>query len=157
MKATSRRVVALVIVLALALGAGALLLGQSGPDDPFEAYCAEVEERRGELGAALAAGDRIGLIRALPTFELLAEKAPDDLRDEWAIVIDRVSEVRDAFADAGVDPAAYDPEKPPADLSTADREAIEAAAVRLGSRETKLAFAGVSQQARDVCKTPLSL
>ena len=154
---STRRLVALVIVVVLVLGAGAWLLQSSDDDDPFAAYCSEVEDRRGELGAALAAGERLGLIRALPTFELLAEKAPEDLRDEWKIVIDRVTEVRDAFADAKVDPATYDPEKPPKDLPKADRDAIEAAAVRLGSQETKLAFAGVSQQARDVCKTPLSL
>lgn len=152
-----RRLVALVAVVALAVGAGAWLLRSTGDDDPFTTYCAEVEERRGELGAALAAGERLGLIRALPTFEVLAEKAPEDLRDEWRIVIDRVTEVRDAFADADVDPATYDPEKPPKDLPKADVDAIQAAAVRLGARETKLALAGVSQQARDVCKTPLSL
>lgn len=153
----AQRVVALLAIVALAAGAGALLVSSTGDDDPFAAYCSEVEDRRGELGAALAAGPRIGLIRALPTFELLADKAPEDLQDEWATVLASVTEVRDSFADADVDPATYDPEKPPKDLSTADREAIEAAAVRLGSTETKLAFAGVSQHARDVCKTPLSL
>lgn len=157
MKAPSRRVVAVVLVVAIVAGVGAWLLRESDSDDPFAAYCSEVEDRRGELGVALAAGPRIGLIRALPTFELLADKAPEDLQDEWATVLASVTEVRDSFADADVDPATYDPEKPPKDLSTADQEAIEAAAVRLGSTETKLAFAGVSQHARDVCKTPLSL
>lgn len=157
MKAPVRRIVAVVVVVAVVASVGAWLLREADSDDPFAAYCSEVEDRRGELGVALAAGPRLGLIRALPIFEQLADKAPEDLQDEWATVLATVTEVRDTFADAGVDPATYDPEKPPKDLSAADRDAIEAAAVRLASGETKLAFAGVSQHSRDVCKTPLSL
>ncbi len=156
------------LLVAVLVGAAVVLLLPSDdesalPDsdvqvaEGFEDYCAEVVDRRDEIGEAVAAGPTTGLIRALPSFRALAEKAPDDIRDEWAVVISRVEELAEAFEKAGADPATYDREDPPDDVSPEDRQAIEAAAVRLGSRETSEALAGVDQQARDVCKTPLSL
>ena len=158
MRRPTRRELPLVAVaVAVVLLVGWLVLRQSGVGDPYARYCAEVEDRRAEIGAARSAGGRVGLIRALPAFEALAEKAPEDIRDEWKIVLDRTTALRDALADADVDPASYDPEKPPEGISEEQQQAIEAAGVRLASDETVIAFAGVEQQARDVCKTPLSL
>lgn len=146
-----------IVIVVVALGAVIWWGQDSRSGDPFADYCAEVEEHRAELGAALSAGPTTGLLRALPTFEALAQKAPDDLRDEWKIVVDRTTDLRDALTDADVNPATYDPENPPTGLSDADSAAIETAAVRLGAQDTRAAFSGVSQQARDVCQTPLSL
>ena len=158
MRRPTRRDLPLVLVLVVAAGVLAyLLLRQAEPDDPFARYCEEVEEHQAVIGAARSAGETTGLIRALPAFEDLAEAAPDDIEDEWRIVVSRVTDLRDALADADVDPAAYDPEKPPEGVDAEDLEAIKAAAVRLGSRETAAALTGVEQQARDVCQTPLSL
>lgn len=158
MRPLSRGDLPLVVVALVALVlTGVLLLNGSDEDDPFEAYCSAVEESRSELGAALSAGKETGLLRALPTFEDLASKAPEDIQDEWRIVIDRVRELQAALDAADVDAAAYDFEKPPADVAADDRKAIEAAATRLGSVDTAAALTGVEQQARDVCKSPLSL
>lgn len=157
MSISSRRWAAVVVLVVVAAGAVIWWVRASPGDDPFADYCAKVEENRQALGAALAAGPTTGLLRALPIFEDLAQDAPDDLRDEWSIVVERTTDLRDALTDADVDPATYDPEKPPEDLTDADGAAIEAAAVRLGSQETRAAFSGVSQQARDVCQSPLSL
>ena len=153
-----RRGIPLLVVAALVLGIGGwFLLHGATDDDPFADYCSEVEDRRGEIGAALGAGPQSGLIRALPSFEALAEKAPEDLTDEWSIVIARVKALQKALADAGVDPETYDAEKPPTGLAPDDQAAIKAAGLGLGSQEMALALSGVQQQARDVCKTPLSL
>ncbi|MBS4754072.1 hypothetical protein KG112_14755 [Nocardioides sp. zg-ZUI104] len=154
--ATPGRLLLAVLTLALVVAA-VVWLRPGQADDPFAAYCEEVVERREDLGAALGAGKETGLLRALPSFERLAEKSPKDLRDEWAIVVERVSALRDALEAAGVDPASYDPEDPPQDLSDDELAAIRTAAVRLAAAESRAAFAGVAQQARDVCKTPLSL
>ena len=62
-----------------------------------------------------------------------------------------------ALDDAGVDPATYDPDSPPAGLGEAEQQEIAAAASRLGSAETAQALQALDQQARDVCKTPLTL
>lgn len=158
MRRPTRRDLPLLLVLVLVGGLLAyLLLRQAEPDDPFARYCEEVEEHQAAIGAARSAGETTGLIRALPAFEDLAAQAPDDIADEWRIVVSRITDLRDALADADVDPAAYDPEKPPQGVGTADLEAIKVAALRLGSRETAAALTGVEQQARDVCQTPLSL
>ena len=62
-----------------------------------------------------------------------------------------------AFADAGVDPAAYDAKHPPADLSDDDRLKIESAATSLGSDGVTTATSGIEQQSLDVCKMPIGL
>ncbi|KRB74088.1 hypothetical protein ASE01_19055 [Nocardioides sp. Root190] len=152
------RDVPLTVVVVLALMAGGyFLFRESGGDDPFDRYCSEVQDRRAEIGLARGDGETTGLLRALPAFEALADKAPDDIKDEWEVVVARVSELRDALSAAEVDPAAYDPDRPPEGVDAARLKAIETAAVRLGSAETAAALTGVEQQARDVCKTPLSL
>lgn len=158
MRGLSRGDLPLLAVAVVAVGLTGVLLVDGGEDeDPYDAYCSAVEEHRSEIGAALNAGKETGLLRALPAFEELAAAAPDDIRDEWRIVIDRVSELEAALDAAGVDAASYDFAKPPADLAADDRKAIETAATRLGSTDTAAALAGVEQQARDVCKSPLSL
>ena len=153
----TRRVVAAVAVLVLVAGAAAVFLATWGDDDPYAAYCSEVEEQQQPLTEAFASGQTTGLIRALPSFRVLAERAPDDISDDWTVVIDRVEELEAALQAAGVDPESYDRRDPPAGLEPGDKEAIDAAALALVAPDAHDAFANVEQQARDVCQTPLSL
>lgn len=153
----------------VAAGAALALLGCAGcagsdDDDPyaipdrFQDYCDEVEAQQVPLGEALHEGGRAsGLIGALPQFEALAAKAPDDVADDWEIVIDRVNDLVDALDAAGVDPDTYDRKHPPAGLDEQDKESIDAAAKALVSATTSHAMSSVQQHARDVCKTPLTL
>jgi len=153
-----RRNLPLLVALAVAVAVGGIvLLRATGEDDPFADYCAAVTDHREEVGAALAAGATTGLLRALPSFEELADESPADIAADWSLVVERISALARALDDAGVDASTYDVDAPPADLPAEDRRAIETAAVRLGSQETATALARVEQQARDVCKTPLSM
>lgn len=144
-------------------GACALLLVATfamagcGEDDPFAAYCDEVEAQQTALSEDLAGGEATGLIDALPEFEKLAAKAPDDLSDEWGTVTSRIGALVAALEEAGVDPATYDRKKPPAGLADEEKKAIDDAARAMATPEMAQALAGVEQQARDVCKTPLTL
>lgn len=126
-------------------------------EDRFSAYCEEVERQQQPLSEAFAQGETTGLLAALPSFEKLQDEAPDDIADEWGTVVRRIAVLRDALDDAGVDPATYDPEKPPAGVTRDQRAAISAAATALASRPTQQAFQAVQQQVRDVCGTPLTL
>ena len=64
-----------------------------------------------------------GAAEALPIFRDLADEAPDDIRDEWRTVIGALEGLEDALDDAGVDPATYDRDDPPAGLSQDEQDA----------------------------------
>jgi hypothetical protein len=129
----------------------------AGCRDQQDEYCAAVKDHQAELGEVLGTNTPDALLKALPIFEELADRAPEDIGDEWATVLEALRALRDALADAGVDPASYDRDHPPAGLSQADKDAIDAAARQVGSEATATAFNGVEQQAKDVCGTPLQL
>lgn len=144
-------------LLALLFATAGLVLGCGGDDDPFGSYCDVVKEQQQPLSEALAQGASTGLLAALPSFEKLRDAAPDDIADEWAVVIQRIRVLRDALDEAGVDAATYDAEKPPPDVSEEQQAAIAAAANGLATPSTTAALSSVEQQARDVCRTQLSL
>jgi hypothetical protein len=149
---SAARVLATPLVVALLV---ALLV--TGCADQKEKYCDAVKDHQQELGEVLGDGSPNALLKALPIFRDLAEEAPEDLRDEWRTVIDALDGLEQALDDAGVDPATYDRDHPPAGLSQADKDAIDAAAGQLTSEQTVAAFNGVDQQAKDVCGTPLQV
>lgn len=149
-----RRIVLRVTALA-ALSTLVVACGED--DDPFETYCKEVKAQRKSLSEDLAGGTPTALIQALPEFERLQDKSPSDLEDEWATVTSRIGDLVGALEDAGVDPATYDRRQPPPGLTDDERDAIDAAAQALATAEMKAALDGVEQQARDVCKTPMTL
>ena len=122
-----------------------------------ERYCEAVQEHQEELSEIAAQGGQESLIDALDIYRDLQEKAPRDIVDEWDQVVRSIEALDEALTDAGVDPATYDPKKPPEGVSEDQQQAIADAATELGSRATVEALAGVEQQARDVCKTPLTV
>lgn len=136
------------------LGPG-LLAACSG--DPVEEYCAEVEDQRQPLSDVADAGGPTALLEALPAFEELQGASPTDLRDDWDVVVGRLTALDDALAQAGVDPATYDAEEQADDLGEDDRTAVESAARQLATPEMVRALEAVQQQARDVCGTSLTL
>ncbi len=152
-----------VLVAAAATALFALAACNSADDDPyaipdrFRSYCEEVEARQVQISDALATGGQAsGLIRALPSFEALAAQAPDDIADEWDVVIQRIRDLVDALDAAGVDPDTYDRRRPPAGVGAEEKAVIDAAAEALVSATTGRAISSVQQQARDVCKTRLA-
>lgn len=139
--------------VALVLSSG--LVACSG--DPYDDYCDVVTDKQAELTRILDEGGPDVLLRALPVFRELAEAAPPDIADDWQVVVTGLTALDSALGDADVDPAAYDPEDLPDDVSGEERDRIAAAAQKLTADGTVAAFAAVEQQARDVCKTPLRL
>ncbi len=143
--------------LALVALGGALLGAATGcGEDRFEAYCDEVLAQQKPLSEALAGGGPTALIDALPSFQALQEKSPDDISDEWGLLVGRIETLVTALDRAGVEASTYDRDDPPEGLSQEDRTAIDAAAGELASPAAAAALQGVQQQARDVCKAPLS-
>lgn len=138
--------------------AGAVLLGTltACGGDGLDRYCEEVREQQKPLTEAAASGPT-GLLQALPSFEALRAESPSDIAADWTVVVQRIRVLDEALAEADVDPATYDPEQTPDDLTSEERAAIEAAAAGLLTPAMTESLDRVQQQARDVCKTPLSL
>ena len=126
-------------------------------DDPYADYCEVVADKQTELTQITDEGGPDVLLRALPVFRELEDAAPQDIRDDWQVVVDALTALQSALDDAGVDPATYDRDDPPDGVSDAERARIDAAAEDLRSADSVAAFAAVEQQARDVCKAPLRL
>jgi hypothetical protein len=122
-----------------------------------DSYCNAVRDHQQELSDIVGSGKPDALIEALPVFEDLQGKAPGDITDEWQQLVGRIEALRDALHDAGVDPATYDRDHPPAGLTADQKARIDAAAKQLGSGTTLRALQDLDQQARDVCQTPLTL
>jgi hypothetical protein len=137
------------LLLLLALGQGATACGQD--------YCGAVEEHQAELTDATASGSPSALLEALPVFRELREQSPADIRDDWNVFVDALEELDDALRDADIDPASYDPDHLPDEVTGDEQERIESAGSGLADPAVVRAFDSVQQQAKDVCHTPLSL
>ena len=146
----------LLVGVVVAVVLGSVLVG-CGEDDPFAAYCDEVKAQQKPLSEALAVEGPTALIEALPSFEKLSDRAPDDIADDWLVLVRGIDGLVQALEDADVDPATYDRDKPPDGVTEEQQSTIDTASRRLTAPETVLALEAVQQQVRDVCKTPLSL
>jgi hypothetical protein len=124
--------------------------------DPQEAYCEAVEAHQAELSEVAASDDAAALFDALDAYADLAAKAPRDIADDWAAVVDPLRELEEVLDDNDVDASTYSATQPPADLDDPTRKKIEAAAREVGSERTVEAMAAVEQHALDVCGTALS-
>ncbi len=141
---------------AVALLTGILLTGCSNsPEDVRADYCEDVEDHQVALSDALAEDSPDALLGALPIFQDLADAAPRDIEDDWAVFLDALEGLDEALDEAGVEAAAYDADQPPADVTEDQQAAIARAADQLARPEVSQAYEGVKQQAKDVCKTAL--
>jgi hypothetical protein len=132
-------------------------LAVTGCRSDQEQYCDAVKDHQQELGEVIGDGSPDALLKALPIFRDLSDDSPEDIRDDWKVVIDALEGMQDALEHAGVDPATYDRDHPPAGLDQDDKDAIDQAAAALGSEATTNAFNAVEQEAKDVCGTPLEI
>ena len=124
--------------------------------DPRDDYCSAVESHQEALSEVAASDDPGALFDALDAYDDLAERAPSDIADDWAAVVDPLHHLEDVLDQHDVDVSTYSAEKPPAGLGADARRDIEEAARAVGSERTVTAMAAVEQHALDVCGTPLS-
>lgn len=122
--------------------------------DPIEDYCAAVEEEAPGLTRTVDERGTEGLLASLPTLEDLGEQAPDDISDDWRVLLGALREFRDALEGTDLDPNEVSGTLPEG-LSEEERSEITAAATRLLSPGVTRATAEVEQHALDVCHTPL--
>lgn len=132
---------------------GALVgCGSSGGD-----YCKELEAEQERFAEMQQDSSGLGLLAQRPLLGRLAEKAPDDLRDEWKTLLGALDAFDRTLADVGVEPEDFVDGEPPAELSPEQRTRIARAADELASIDVVEAANGIEQQAKDVCKLQLGL
>lgn len=122
-----------------------------------ESYCDAVKAHQAGLGSIAQGGGQTALLQALPMFEDLRGRAPDDVAHDWQLLVTRIAALQTALADAHVDPATYDPKHPPAGMTDEQRTAVRTAAAGIAAADTQQALSDLQQEVLDVCQTPLEL
>ena len=136
----------------------ALLLSLSGcGGSTVEDYCKDLGEHRKQMADMVASQSPTALLSHLPMLRDLAEKSPDDLKDEWQTFLDAVEGLDKAIDRSGVKASDFKGGRPPAGLSETDQKAIADAAGEIRTAEVVQAASGIEQQARDVCKINFGL
>lgn len=146
-----RRPVSTAVATVLLLGALAGC-GSSGED-----YCEALEAEQERFAEMQQDSSGLGLLAQRPLLGRLAEKAPDDLRDEWKTLLGALDAFDRTLAEVGVEPEDFVDGEPPAELGAEQRARIARAADELASLDVVEAANGIEQQAKDVCKLQLGL
>ena len=139
----------------LALALLVLPLAACGNDEG--GYCSALEADQERFAEMQEDTSGLGLLKQRGTLGSIAEKAPDDLRDEWQTFLGAIDAFSDTLDEVGVEPDDFDGGRPPAGLSEADRTRIANAANELSSGDVVEAANGIEQHAKDVCKLQLGL
>jgi hypothetical protein len=136
----------------------ATLLGSlTACGDPAEAYCSALQSDQKLFAAMQDDTTGLALLRHRAALHDLADKAPDDLTDEWQTFLGAVDAFAATLSEVGVKPDDFVDGKTPAGLSEADHTRIVNAANELSSDDVVEAANGIEQQAKDVCKVQLGL
>jgi len=134
-----------------------LLAAPQACGDPEKDYCSALEADQQMFAEMQDDPSGLGLLKQRSALRRLADKAPDDLSDEWQTLLGALDSLATTLDETGVDPGDFVGGKPPAGLSAADRTRIGNAASELSSADVVEAANGIEQQAKDVCKLQLGL
>jgi hypothetical protein len=143
--------------LGAAFSVAVLLLAPTACGDKEAGYCKALKSDQKLFAEMEDDPSGLGLLKHRTTMHALADKAPDDLDDEWQTFLGALDAFSSTLADAGVKPGDFVDGKPPAGLSASDRTRIANAASELSSEDVVEAANGIEQQAKDVCKLQLGL
>lgn len=55
-----------------------------------QSYCDRVHDHQSDLGSIARGADSAALLQALPIFEDLRDAAPDDVADDWQLLVGRI-------------------------------------------------------------------
>jgi hypothetical protein len=136
----------------------ALLLGSAGCGaDSEKEYCNALKADQETFSVMQEDASGLALLRHVTLLHRLAAKAPDDLSDEWQVLLGALDSFSRTLDEVGVSPDDFVGGKPPAGLSAADQTRIADAADVLSSTDVVDAANGIEQHAKDVCKLQLGL
>lgn len=147
-----RRRTAVATVLLAVLG-----FAGSGCGDEEAGYCQALSADQELFAQMQDDTSGLALLEHRSALHRLADKAPDDLSDEWQTFLGAVDAFAQTLDDLGVKPGDFVDGRAPAGLSETERARIASAASELSSDDVVAAANGIEQQAKDVCKLQLGL
>ncbi len=153
-----------ILSAAAAAALGLCLLTACGDDDGGSKaggsggdYCSDLKAAKKEVDA-LKAGDFSDLEKTTDAMHKLADEAPDEIKDDWKVLVDGVDKLVDALKDAGLDDA---------DMETLQSgqipDGVDMAALTglmeeikdLSTQEFQDAGEAINKHAKDECKVDL--
>lgn len=134
-----------------------LLLSLQACGDDEKSYCSALSGDQKVFSEMQDDTSGVALLQHRSTLHSLAEKAPDDLNDEWQTFLGALDAFAKTLHDVGVSPGDFVGGQPPAGLSAADRARVADAASELSDADVVEAANGIEQHAKDVCKLQLGL
>ena len=139
----------------LALSAGLLTACGGSSSD---AYCSELKSDKVYF-ESIGSGDNIGKIdQAFEKFHSLADKAPDEVADDWKVLDDAITTVQKALKDAGVtfaDLAKAQSGQLPKGVDPAKLQAILPKLQALTNAKFEKASKAIEKHAKDTCDVNL--
>jgi hypothetical protein len=147
-----------------AVGAAALglcLLTACG-DDGGEAgssgdYCSDLKDAKKEVDA-LKGGDFSDLEKTTDAMNKLADEAPDEIQDDWEILVDGVQKLVDALKKAGLDDAdmaTLQSGQIPDGVDMAALQGLMTEIKALDTEEFQTASENINKHAKDECGVDL--
>ena len=125
--------------------------------DAIDDYCAALNSHQRQFADMTSQNSPVALLDARSMFKSLADKAPDDITDDWQTLLLAIDGLQKALDDVGVKASQFVDGKPPDTLSSAQRKVIAVAADQVSAQSTVDAANAIDQEARDVCKINLGL
>jgi hypothetical protein len=136
-----------------------LLLAGCSDAGEGDGYCAALTQEKktlDDLADQAGSGTEDTLTPTVAAFSRLQAAAPDELQDEWETVVVAYQALVDAVQAAGIDPADYDPDHPPAGVSKDEAHRLAAVASKLASARVVAATSGIEEHAQEVCDVDFS-
>jgi hypothetical protein len=132
----------------------AVLSGCGGGDGADSDYCKDLSAAAPKF-AALRTNDTAQLQDVFQASHKLAEEAPDDVKEDWAVLDDGMTDIETALKDAGIkfsDFAELQQGKIPEGVNVEKLQGLPAKFQKLDSPAFDKASKAIGQHAKDVCK-----
>ncbi len=126
-----------------------------------KSYCSALKDDKAQLSRLAAESGKPGaaggtaLAETVDVLAGLADKAPDDIADEWDTLVQALRGLSDAIRESGADPGDFASGGTPDGVSAGQLDAVQQAARELQDLRVQQAGTSIEQHARDVCKVDL--
>jgi hypothetical protein len=141
----------------LALVAG-LLTGCGGSSSEDSAYCTDLKSAKTKF-ESFSSGDVAQLGDAFSTMHDLAAEAPDEVADDWKVIDDGITAMKDALAEAGLgldDLTALQKGEIPDGVDVSKLQDLAPKLQEFGGDDMTKASEAIDKNAQDACGFKLS-